>query len=221
MKNTLRRVSFASLVVASFVLCLSFIPSPAVPEAGATGAEEVKAIPPPATAPLEILPATAPEKKPAREPEKITVVHDGLVPASVAIPGISLETRVIPVGVNQKGEMDVPSGKTSDVGWYRHGVKAGAVGSAVLDAHVYAAFKNLHKVRPGDSIYVKDAEGRKLRFIVEETQLKTVEETSTWLLFARKDKARLNLITCAGTYIPSRGTYDKRFVVYAVLADEV
>lgn len=215
MKNALRRASLAALVIGSFLFSPIFLTSPAIPEAGAANlaiSEEVVApIPPALTA--EVPKAAAPAK-----PKKIQIVREGLVPASVFIPSIDLETRVIPLGTNAKGEMDVPDGKTKDVGWYRYGTKPGEVGSAVLDAHVYAAFKELKDVRVGDSIYIESAKGEKLRFVVEEIQLKRLEDTSTSLLFARKDKARLNLITCAGTYIPSRGTYDKRLVVYAVLA---
>lgn len=114
--------------------------------------------------------------------------------------------------------MDVPDGKTNDIGWYAAGTKPGDVGSAVLDAHVYAAFKRLHEVRPGDSVYVTDDNGKTLHFIVESTELAPIKDISLTTLFSRSDKARLNLITCAGTFLPELGTYDKRFIVYAVLA---
>jgi LPXTG-site transpeptidase (sortase) family protein len=139
---------------------------------------------------------------------------------SLSIPSIGLQAPIIKVGINKKGEMDVPDGKTNNVGWYKDGTKPGQLGSAVLDAHVYAAFKKLKNVRAGDAVYVKNENGENLKFIVEKTEVTPLEEVSASLLFNRTDKARLNLITCAGTYISSRGTYDKRLIVYAVLASD-
>lgn len=141
----------------------------------------------------------------------------GDAPFTVSIPAINLDNPVIRVGLNEKGEMDVPSGTSDNVGWYKHGPMPGEVGSAVLDAHVYAAFKNLDKLKVGDDIYVTNADGKELHFVVEETAVTKLEETSATRLFDRRDKVRLNLITCAGTYSAARGTYDHRLIVYAVL----
>ncbi len=138
-------------------------------------------------------------------------------PLALTIPSIDFDASVIEVGLNNKGEMDVPSGTSSDVGWYKYGTEPGEVGSAVIDAHVYAAFKDLDQVEVGDSIYVTGNTGEQLHFVVEEVATTKLEQTSAARLFNRIDKARLNLITCAGTYVASRGTYDHRLVVYAVL----
>ena len=37
-------------------------------------------------------------------------------------------------------------GTTSQVGWYKYGTLPGAIGNAVLDAHVFAAFANINIV---------------------------------------------------------------------------
>jgi sortase A len=147
----------------------------------------------------------------AAVPKKITT------PYVLTIPQINLETPVVAVGLNAKGEMDVPSGKTNNVGWYKAGTKPGDIGSAVLDAHVFAAFKKLTKVAVGDSLYIESASGKKLHFVVQKTEVTPLAQTSTQKLFMQHDAARLNLITCAGTYNPILGTYDHRLIVYAVL----
>lgn len=87
-------------------------------------------------------------------------------PVQLYIPSIKLNSAIKPVGINEKGEMDVPSGKTKDVGWYKHGTVPGKVWSAVLDAHVYAAFKNLHQVKPGSDIYVVMSDKKVLHYVV-------------------------------------------------------
>ncbi len=141
-------------------------------------------------------------------------------PAQLIIPSINLNTSVIKVGVNAKGEMDVPDGKSPSVGWYEHGTVPGDLGSAVIDAHVYAAFKNLRYAKVGDDIYVVTKSGKRLHFRIQESTVYKTEEISADRLFNASDARRLNLITCAGKYIPSRETYNKRLVVHAVLVDE-
>src|SRR6185312_1320562 len=75
-------------------------------------------------------------------------------PVRLDIPSISLSDTIIKVGTNAKGEMDVPPGNTSEVGWYDGGTVPGTVGSAVIDAHVFAAFSKLQKIKMGSDIYV-------------------------------------------------------------------
>ena len=138
-------------------------------------------------------------------------------PTSVAIPSVGLKAPVVAVGVNSKGEMDVPDGQTNEVGWYGGGTVPGNIGSAVLDAHVFAAFSKLNKVKVGSDIYVTEGT-HTLHFVVSQVQTYALSALSPQTLFARADARRLNLITCAGTYVPSIGTYDHRLVVYATLA---
>src|SRR4051812_49291612 len=56
-------------------------------------------------------------------------------PAYIYIPSINLFSSVQGVGINKVGNMDVPSGHTANVGWYKYGVLPGNTGTAVLDAH--------------------------------------------------------------------------------------
>src|SRR4051812_40469377 len=56
-------------------------------------------------------------------------------PVRLSLPAIGLSDAIIKVGLNAEGEMAVPSGNSSNVGWYKDGTLPGEVGSAVLDAH--------------------------------------------------------------------------------------
>ncbi len=138
-------------------------------------------------------------------------------PVQVYIPSIKLNSAIKPVSTNAKGELDVPSGKTNNVGWYKYGTAPGNIGSAVLDAHVFAAFKNLHRLKPGSDIYIAMSDKKVLHYVVAEAQTYPLALLSPQTLFAQNDTARLNLITCAGKYIASKGTYDKRHIVFAKL----
>jgi len=136
------------------------------------------------------------------------------LPAKVAIPAIRLAVRVRAVGSASDGSMAVPAAADT-VGWYAGGTVPGAQGSAVFDAHVYLAFKNLRYVRPGDRIYVTAADGSVRTFAVAEVATYTDAAVPLAAIFTAADAAHLNLITCAGTWLPGQGTYSKRLVVYA------
>lgn len=70
-------------------------------------------------------------------------VHDpSEYPARIAIPSIGLTAPIQNVGINGKGEIDVPDGSTRNVGWYQYGAVPGDLGNAIMDAHVYARSKN-------------------------------------------------------------------------------
>lgn len=141
-------------------------------------------------------------------------------PERLVIPSINLDAAVESVGVLPNGEMDVPSGSSNDVGWYSGGPMPGSVGTAVLDAHVFAALKNLRNVKLGAPVYIVTKGGTKLRFHVERSTVYTLSELTPDMLFGSDGQRRLNLITCAGTFVPSINTYDHRLVDFAVFEGE-
>lgn len=142
-------------------------------------------------------------------------------PVRVIIPAINLDSKVLSLGREKNGEMSVPSGKGNDVGWYKYGTVPGNMGSAVLDAHVFAAFKNLNKLTEGDEIFVITDTDQKLRFVVGKTEIYKLEDLSPNTLFYQNDAKRLNLITCAGSLTADKSTYTHRQVVFAQFADAV
>ncbi|MDB5194908.1 MAG: Peptidase sortase [Parcubacteria group bacterium] len=144
-------------------------------------------------------------------------------PLRLTIPALAIDAAVQQVGVNAKGNMGVPSNFT-DVAWYKYGTAPGQVGSAVIDGHVdnglalAGVFKRLAGMKPGDDIYIQTKEGHALHFKVEEVQSYAIADVPLEKVFNRADRPRLNLITCTGAWVQNQKTYDRRFVVYAVLA---
>jgi sortase (surface protein transpeptidase) len=141
------------------------------------------------------------------------------VPTRLIIPAIALNVSIDDEGVNAKGELDVPSGATDHVGWYKDGPTPGQVGSAVFDAHVFAAFKNLNKVVAGDDIYVTTSTGQRLHFVVDNNETFALKGLPATTLFAPAETAELNLITCAGKLTPDHSTYDHRLIAFSHLVD--
>ncbi len=144
-------------------------------------------------------------------------------PMKMRIPKINIDTKIQQTGLNSKGNMGVPTNYT-DVAWYKHGTIPGQIGSAVIDGHVdnglglAGVFKNLSRLKKGDDIYIMTKSGRELHFVVDEAISYPYKAVPLEELFLRKDDARLNLITCGGTWVKSEKTYDRRFVVYTRLA---
>lgn len=169
----------------------------------------------PPSAAVTISPSLAPARSSVTEFSAAENTQQG---PRLVIPSIDLDALIIDVGINEKGEMDVPSGKGSDVGWYKFGTKPGEVGSAVIDAHVYAAFARLREVKEGDDIYVVSKE-QTLHFKAHVRVVYPLSDVPRDLLFERSDARRLNLITCAGELTEDRSTYDHRLIVYAVLVE--
>ncbi len=140
-------------------------------------------------------------------------------PVKVIIPAIGLNSSVLALGKDKTGNMEVPSGKTTNVGWYKYGTLPGNVGSAVLDAHVFAAFSKLNKLKVGDDIFVMTANNSILHFKVDLAKTYPLNSLSAATLFGQNDAKRLNLITCAGALTADHSTYDHRLIVFAKLIE--
>ncbi len=153
------------------------------------------------------------------------VISNRAKPAQLVIPALNIDAPVEAVGVSSDGAMATPK-KSADVGWYKYGTVPGDIGSAVIDGHVDntfafpGIFREIKKLQKGDDVYIDTVLGERLHFIVEDIRTYPYKSVPTKELFELKDAARLNLITCGGTWIQSEKTYDHRIVVYTRLADK-
>jgi len=152
-------------------------------------------------------------------------LSDPREPRRLEIPHLAIDAPVERVGINNRGEMATPRDFDA-VGWYRLGPRPGALETAVMAGHVddgrslSGVFSRLEETRPGDAMYVKDGEGKRILFRIEEIRSYPYTEVPFEKVFARDDAPRLTLITCTGAWIPELKTYDARLIVYAVLAEE-
>lgn len=150
----------------------------------------------------------------------IIATHYGL-PQRLEISSIQLDAEIESVGLTNDGAMDVPK-NPDNVAWYNLGPRPGEQGSAVIDGHLDgpyqtpAVFENLAKIVVGDSVIIKDDQGKDIRFEVIEMRMYNVnDETSE--IFNRQDGNYLNLITCAGTWDSGKQDYSQRRVVFTKL----
>jgi sortase (surface protein transpeptidase) len=146
------------------------------------------------------------------------------LPKELIIPVINADIPVIEVGVTKTNIMDTPHNFTQ-AGWYNLGTIPGQMGSAVINAHVDnggsipGVFKHLRDLQVSDDIYVITKQGSKIHFKVINSQAYAYKDVPMDDIVHRNDGAYLRLITCHGTWLPAKNTYDQRLVVTAVLAE--
>src|SRR5713226_380231 len=145
-------------------------------------------------------------------------------PVRLLIPAIGVNALIETVGVTPSGDLAVPAHNPwEDVGWYASGPHLGERGSAVIDGHLDrpggspAVFWHLRDLQVGNLVMVVNTGEQTLRFRV--IQIAAYEPANAPLrqIFRNNSGKFLNLITCAGTWIPSIHQTTLRLVVYTVL----
>lgn len=146
-----------------------------------------------------------------------------VVPSRLRIPAIGIDTNVEQVELLSNGAMDVPT-NIWNVGWLHSNPRPGDIGNAVIDGHKdsvrgSAIFGSLGELKVGDKLYVSDAYGYELTFEVYERASYPVAGADLDRIFGPTSEHQLNLITCDGTFVASKHTYDQRLVVYTRLVE--
>jgi hypothetical protein len=150
-------------------------------------------------------------------------------PSRLLIPAISINAAVEEVGILTNGafagDMSTPAQSPWEhVGWYAAGPRPGERGSAVVDGHLDdnygspAVFWNLRKLHAGDEVQVIMSNGKKLTFRVTRIAYYPPQAAPLQDIFGNSGGIYLNLITCAGDWIPSQHQTTLRLVVYTTLA---
>ncbi|MDR3571627.1 MAG: class F sortase [Candidatus Pacebacteria bacterium] len=152
-------------------------------------------------------------------------VAPGEYPSRLIIPALSIDAHVQDLGINSIGNMQAPDNFV-DVGWYKYGAVPGYTGSAVIDGHVdnglglAGVFIHLDQIQVGDDVYIKAINGTMLHFVVSDVEIYPYKSVPTDLIFNQNDSARLNLITCDGTWVHGQDTYNERLVVFTKLVGQ-
>lgn len=163
------------------------------------------------------------------------------VPIELQIPALNVNAPIVGVGLTAEYMMDAPKGPIQDpvwhtAFWYRGGGVPGESGTATIAGHVNdplgrpEIFANLEELQPGDVIIIHyTLLNIDVRFVVNEVQKYSVEESSTPKLSAKifgdgpvsgkgpqpsaDGRSHLTLITCAGNIV--NGKFDHHTVIFA------
>src|SRR5690242_262717 len=143
-------------------------------------------------------------------------------PTWLSIPSLAIRTRLIHLGVNRNGTLQVPS-STTVAGWYTGSPRPGTIGSAIIAGHVDSRtgpgiFFWLRTLHRGDRIYVGRADGTMAVFTVTKIRKFAKDKFPTAAVYGPVPDAELRLITCGGIFDRSRGSYLSNVVVFARLA---
>jgi hypothetical protein len=146
------------------------------------------------------------------------------LPVSVHIPAIGVDSRLLHLGLNADGTVQVPTIKT-DAGhaaWYKYSATPGQIGSSVIEGHVDseqgpAVFFRLGALHRGDSIDVKLADGVTAVFRVTGVREYAKSRFPAKAIYGATDFAALRLITCGGAFDYATGHYLSSTVVFASL----
>ncbi|MGH3197467.1 MAG: class F sortase [Streptosporangiaceae bacterium] len=146
------------------------------------------------------------------------------LPVSVSIPAIGVDSKLLRLGLNSDGTIQVPSLQTSsgEAAWYKNSATPGQIGSSVIEGHVdsyqgAAVFFRLGALRPGDTVDVTLADGITAVFRVTGVREYAKSRFPAKAIYGATDYAALRLITCGGVFDYATGHYLSSTVVFASL----
>jgi len=146
------------------------------------------------------------------------IIKVGL-PVRLVIPGINVDAHIGYAGTAPDGTMEITKSQ-DDVAWYEPGTRPGNVGSAVIAGHYgslngkYSVFSYLSKLNKGDTLSIKDHNGKLINFIVRESRTYDPAANATDIFNSTDGKSHLNLITCEGSWNQAKESYSYRRVVF-------
>jgi len=146
------------------------------------------------------------------------------LPVAVDIPAIGVHSKLLHLGVNSDGTIEVPSLNTraGEAAWYKYSPTPGQAGTSVIEGHVdsyrgAAVFFRLGALRPGDSIDVRLADGITAVFRVTGVRQYLKSRFPAKTIFGPAGFAALHLITCGGVFDYATRSYLSSTVVFASL----
>jgi LPXTG-site transpeptidase (sortase) family protein len=145
--------------------------------------------------------------------------HPVAAPVSLTIPIIGVDAKMITLGLEPNGTLEVPT-TTTVVGWYTGSPRPGAIGSAIIVGHVDnhngpGVFFRLRTLKRGDKVYVRRADGTLAEFRVTSVQTYLKDHFPTETVYGPTPDAELRLITCGGVFDRAIGHYLSNIIVYA------
>lgn len=141
------------------------------------------------------------------------------IPVRLKIQKIKVNAAIENVGLIADGSMGTPK-LPRNAAWFELGPRPGENGSAVIAGHInwwngaVSVFAKLNKLKLGDKAVVQDNQGQLITFIVSKVRMYDLTEDATDVFQTNDGTARLNLITCGGTWNKITRRYSKRLVVF-------
>ena len=187
--------------------------SPAAQSAPTTATPATSTASSPAVAhPAVVVPLTAPAPPAASSTS---------LPVQVTIPSIGVDSSLVRLGVDKTGVL-IPPTSWNTAGWFAAGTVPGDVGPALIAGHIDstsgpAVFAKLSTIRPGAKVYVTQADGHRLTFVVDSGKSYPKTAFPTSVVYGPTPVRALRLVTCTGTFDHATGHYLDNYIAYAHL----
>jgi Sortase domain len=146
------------------------------------------------------------------------------LPVSIDIPAIGVNSKLLHLGVNLNGSIQVPSlyATPGEAAWYKYSATPGQIGVSVIEGHVDtvrgpAIFFRLGGLRPGDLVDIGLADGVTAVFRVTGVRRYLKSKFPAKTIYGASRYAALRLITCGGVFDEATGHYLSSTVVFASL----
>lgn len=148
-----------------------------------------------------------------------SVAREAAEPVALVVPALGIDTRLVGLTTGGDGALQVDE-DPQRAGWYVDGPAPGDLGPAVLAAHSDSLlgpgiFAELDRLRPGDRVDVRRADGTTATFTVREVATYAKRAFPTAQVYGGAGSATLRLITCGGRVDPQTGRYRSNTVVFA------
>lgn len=157
-------------------------------------------------------------KPPAPDQDSTYTVPDDH-PRTMSIPAISSLSYVQPVGIDQHNAIAVPS-NIHFSGWYNGSALPSTPGLSIIVGHVDGhyndgVFHDLYKLKNGNDIIIEKGNRQKVSYKITSVTRINVDDTTSLFNKKGQSESELHLITCIGTYVPSKRSFDQRLLVIA------
>jgi Sortase domain len=149
------------------------------------------------------------------------------LPTSIWIPAIGVNSRLLYVGLNPDGTIQVPPLNdpplTNEAAWYKYSPTPGQVGPSIIEGHVDSlsegpsVFFRLGALKPGDLVYITLADRQVAVFKITGVRLYPKDQFPTSTVYGNTDYAALRLITCGGSFDAQSHHYLSNVVAFASL----
>ena len=146
------------------------------------------------------------------------------LPVSVDIPAIGVHSKLLHLGDNPDGTIQVPPlpARAGEAAWYKYSATPGQRGVSVIEGHLdsyqgAAVFFRLGALRPGDRIDVTLADRITAVFRVTGVRRYAKSKFPAKTIYGATGYAALRLITCGGVFDYATRNYLSSTVVFAYL----
>jgi len=148
-------------------------------------------------------------------------------PVSISIPAIAVTSKLMQVGLNADGTIQVPPLNdppfTNEAAWYKYSPTPGQPGPSIIEGHVDSAsegpsvFFRLGALKPGDLVNVILADRQVAVFKITAVRQYPKSQFPTSTVYGFTSYASLRLITCGGSFDEQSGSYTSNVVAFASL----